>query len=66
MRSEKEIKEFLKRLEKAYEEWRSQEIPYPYDYRDPVYGIEIHTCIDHDGLYEWIRALKWVLGEEVK
>jgi len=50
VRSEGEVISLLKRLEEAHERYVREKAPLPYDYVDP----------------EWIRALKWVLGEDVK
>lgn len=65
MRSEEEIRRLLRRLEEKQRECK--ETDYWADCAiktdDGVYIFS--ECCEHDGIGEWIRALRWVLGEKV-
>ena len=69
MRSEEEVRRLLKMLEEAKracdEEYeaaiRERRPPDHEKCRVEVSGYTIFTDVDHDGLSEWIAALKWVL-----
>lgn len=73
MRSEKEIRELLEKLEEVYSEC-DKELNGIFEGRSPDYrkceisvdGYTIFTDYDHNGIKEWIVALRWVLGEKIE
>ena len=46
-------------------EWRVRYEIRPYMLRVWLGAKPLFSDIDHDGVWEWIRALRWALGEEV-
>ena len=63
MRSEEEIRRLLRRLEERLKRCEINKITICDIKIDDT--IVVSDCCERGGIGEWIRALRWVLGEKV-